>query len=228
MTDHHRPDESPQPTPHEAQEAHAGPRISACPADGSVHLLFGSVEELFADLATSGGPEGGIVRVERLLRSQPAALGGTATFGVMLTARRATEISEVLSAWVMVARIALDPWGRPVSPTQAQVARRRHHEVQRLLSALVADAGSTPRSGVYLLSEACYGFTATAEPLMAAPLSAAAQSGPVSGAEAEKGAELATEQGDHTGEHETNGELAGGGDDTGTSEDNSEGGAADA
>ncbi|HZC04327.1 MAG TPA: hypothetical protein VE338_01690 [Ktedonobacterales bacterium] len=213
----------PQHTAHQADEAHTGHRTSAYPADGSVHLLFGSVEELLADLAASGGPEGGIVRVERLVRSQPAALGGTATFGVVLTARRATEISEVLSAWVIVARVALDPWGRPVSPTQAQEARRRHHEAQRLLSAFVADAGYTPRSGTYLLSEACYGFTATAE-----PLSAAAQSGPVSGAEAEKGANLATEQGDHTGERETNGEPADGGDDVGTSEDNSEGGAADA
>jgi hypothetical protein len=153
MTDQHRPDESGQHTAHQAHEAHAGhreQRICTCPADGSIHLLFGSVEELLADLAASGGPEGGIVRVERLVRSQSATLGGTATFGIALTARRATEISEVLSAWVIVARVALDPWGRPVSPTQAQEARRRHHEAQRLLSALVADAGYTPRSGIYV------------------------------------------------------------------------------
>ncbi|HEX8727497.1 MAG TPA: hypothetical protein VF739_02685, partial [Ktedonobacterales bacterium] len=168
MTDQHRPDESPQHTAHQthqADEAHAGHRICACPTDGSVHLLFGSVEELLADLAASGGPEGGFVRVERLVRLLSTALGGTATFGVAITARRATEITEVLSAWVIVARVALDPWGRPVSPSQAQEARRGHREAQNLLSAFVADAGYTPRSGMYLLSEACYGFTATAEPL---------------------------------------------------------------
>lgn len=225
MTDQHRPDESPQHTAHQAHEAdevseaHAGQRICTCPVDGSVHLLFGSVEELLADLAASGGPEGGIVRVERLVRSQPAALGGTAAFGVALTARRAAEISEVLSAWVIVARVALDPWGRPVLPTQAQEARRRHHEAQRLLSAFVADAGYTPRSGMYLLSEACYGFTATAE-----SLSAAAHSGPATGSEAEKGADLATEQGDRTVKRATNNEIDGEGADAG----NGEGGASDA
>ena len=222
MTDQHRPDESPQHTAHQADEAHAGHRehrIRACPTDGSVHLLFGSVEELLADLAASGGPEGGIVRVERLVRSQPAALGGTATFGVALTARRATEISEVLSAWVIVARVALDPWGRPVSPTQAQEVRRRHHEAQHLLSAFVVEAGYTPRSGMYLLREACYGFTATAE-----PLSAAAHSEPAAGSEAEKGADLATEQGDRTVKRETNNEIDGEGADAG----NGEGGASDA
>ena len=219
MTDQHRPDESPQYTAHQADEAHAGQKIRACPTDGSVHLLFGSVEELLADLAASGGPEGGIVRVERLVRSQPAALGGTATFGVALTARRATEISEVLSAWVIVTRVALDPWGRPVSPTQAQEARHRHHEAQNLLSAFVADAGYTPRSGMYLLSEACYGFTATAE-----PLSATAHSEPAAGSEAEKGADLATEQGDRTVKRETNNEIDGEGADAG----NGEGGASDA
>lgn len=214
MTDQHRPDESPQPTPHEAHETRADHRISACPSDGSAHLLFGSVEELLADLAASGGPDGGIVRVERLVRSQPAALGGTATFGVALTARRATEISEVLSAWVIVARVALDPWGRPVSPTQAQEARRRHHEAQNLLSAFIADAGYTPRSGVYLLSEACYGFTATAE-----PLSSLTQSGT-----AETGANQAAEQDDRSVKTETARENAS----ETNGADKSEGGAPDA
>lgn len=206
MTDQHLPDESGQHTAHqahEAHEAHAGhreQRICTCPADGSIHLLFGSVEELLADLAASGGPEGGIVRVERLVRSQSATLGGTATFGIALTARRATEISEVLSAWVIVARVALDPCGRPVSPTQAQEARRRHHEAQNLLSAFVADAGYTPRSGVYLLSEECYGFTATAEPLSAL---AHAET------EVETGAEHTSEQRDRSDEGEGDGENDG-------------------
>src|SRR5487761_2364215 len=94
MTDQYRPDESPQHTAHQthqADEARAGLTISTRPADGSIHLLFGSVEELLADLAASGGPEGGSVRIERLVRSQPAALGGTATFGVALTARRGDQ-----------------------------------------------------------------------------------------------------------------------------------------
>jgi len=224
MTDQHRPDESPQHTAHQthqADEAHAGhseQRICACPADGSVHLLFGSVEELLADLAASGGPEGGSVRVERLVRSQPASLGGTATFGVALTARRATEISEVLSAWVIVARVALDPWGRPVSPTQAQEARRRHHEAQRLLSAFVADAGYTPLRGVYLLSEACYGFTATAE-----SLSSLTHAGT-----AETGASQAAEHGDRSVKGETVSETASENLQETNGADKSEGGAPDA
>ncbi len=221
MTDQHRPDESPQHTAHQADEAHTGHRehrICACPTDGSVHLLFGSVEELLADLAASGGPEDGIVRVERLVRSQPAALGGTATFGVALTAWRAMEISEVLSAWVLVARVALDPWGHPVSPTQAQEARRRHHEAQNLLSAFVADAGYSPRSGMYLLSEACYGFTATAE-----PLASLAHSGT-----AETGANQAAEQGDRSVKSETNSETASEIAQEANGADISEGGAPDA
>lgn len=138
-----------------------------CPPEGSRHLLFGSVEELLADLTASGGPEGGIVRVERLVRTQPNTLGGVATFGVAVTAQRASELSEVLSAWVIVARVTLDLQGQPLAPAQAQAAARRHHDAQRLISALVADAGYTPRSGVYLLSDGCYTFTATAEPLAA-------------------------------------------------------------
>ncbi|MGH2502715.1 MAG: hypothetical protein ACRDID_09395 [Ktedonobacterales bacterium] len=136
-----------------------------CVPEGSAHLLFGSVEELLADLAASGGPEGGIVRVERLVRTQPTALGGTAIFGVTITARRANELSEVLSAWVIIARVTLDLRGQAISTPQAQDAARQHHETQRLISALVADAGYAPRSGVYLLSDGCYSFTATAEPL---------------------------------------------------------------
>lgn len=142
-------------------------RSRRCPPEGSVHLLFGSIEELLADLAASGGPEGGIVRVERLVRTQPTSLGGTATFGVVVTARRADELGETLSAWVIVARVTLDPQGQPIVSAQAQEAARRHHEAQRLIRALVADVGYTPRSGVYLLSDGCYGFTATAAPLAA-------------------------------------------------------------
>jgi hypothetical protein len=138
-----------------------------CVPEGGAHLLFGSVEELLADLAASGGPEGGLVRVERLVRTQPSTLGGTATLGVAVTARRANELSETLSAWVIVARVSLDPRGQALAPTQAQEAARQHHEAQRLISALVADAGYAPRSGVYLLRDGCYNFTATAEPLAA-------------------------------------------------------------
>ncbi|HEX8729345.1 MAG TPA: hypothetical protein VF739_12015, partial [Ktedonobacterales bacterium] len=109
-----------------------------------------------------------VVRVERLVRTQPTALGGDATFGIAVTARRANELSVVLSAWVIVARVALDPRGQPLAPAQAQEAARRHHEAQRLISAQVADAGYAPRSGVYLLSDGCYAFTATAAPLATA------------------------------------------------------------
>lgn len=158
----HEPSPIPQTTRHGTQTSDPA---DDCPPEGGAHLLFGSVEEMLADLAASGGPEGGVVRVERLVRTQPTTLGGIATFGVVVTARRAHELSETLSAWVIVAHVTLDLHGQPIVP--AQEAARRHHEAQRLISALVADAGYTPRSGVYLLSDGCYGFTATAEPLSA-------------------------------------------------------------
>lgn len=156
----HEPSSAPRTTRRVTQSNQAS---GHCPPARSAHLLFGSVEELLADLTASGGPEGGVVRVERLVRTQPTALGGTATFGVAVTARRASELSETLSAWVIVARLTLDPQGKSVAPAQAQEATRHHHEAQRLISALVADAGYTPRNGVYLLSDGCYDFTATAE-----------------------------------------------------------------
>ena len=163
----------PSPNPHAARhETQTSDPPNDCLPEGGAHLLFGSVEELLADLAASGGPEGGIVHIERLVRTQPATLGGIATFGVVVTARRAHELSETLSAWVIVARVTLDMQGQPIVPAQAQEAARRNHEAQRLISALVADAGYTPRSGVYLLSDGCYGFTATAEPLSASGNSA--------------------------------------------------------
>lgn len=168
LPDDPRPSE-PSDSPH---SPHSAPRVTRtgrgadhCPPEGSAYLLFGSVEELLADLADSGGSEGGVVRVERLIRTQPSALGGDATFGIAITARRANELSEILSAWVIVGRVALDPRGKPLAPAQAQEAARRHHEAQRLISAQVADAGYAPRSGVYLLSDGCYAFSATAAPL---------------------------------------------------------------
>ena len=166
MTHNKLPNDTPSNTPRTTRrEARTKSAPGDCLPDGGTHLLFGSVEELLADLASSGGPEGGAVRVERLVRTQPTALGGTATFGVAVTALRANEISETLSAWVIVARVSLDPRGQAISPAQAQEAARQHHEAQRLISAFVADSGYAPRSGVYLLSDGCYSFTATAEPL---------------------------------------------------------------
>ncbi|HEX8730089.1 MAG TPA: hypothetical protein VF739_15770, partial [Ktedonobacterales bacterium] len=64
MTHQHLPDD---PRPCEPSERpHSAPRVTRttrgadhCPPEGSAHLLFGSVEELLADLAAGGGPEGG-------------------------------------------------------------------------------------------------------------------------------------------------------------------------
>lgn len=124
------------------------------------HLLFGSVEDLLDDLRACGAPDGNVVRVERLVRTRVQQYSGTATLGVVLTARRGDEI---LSAWVIVARVALDPWGQPVSRDPAQQAGQRHRDVQRTLAAFVADAGFVPRDGLYLLTEECYGYQATAQ-----------------------------------------------------------------
>ena len=160
MANQHHSNQRDHPQPNSVERASI-----PCAPPGSVHLLFGSVEELLADLSASGGPDGGVVRVERLVRSQPGAISGVATFGIAVTARRARELSETLSAWVIVARVALNPAGQAISVTRAQEAARRHHEAHRLLSALVADAGYTPRSGLYLLSDDCYQLSATAESL---------------------------------------------------------------
>jgi hypothetical protein len=131
-------------------------------ASGTVHLLFGAVEDLLADLTAHGAPDGGVVRVERLVRNRADTMGGVATLGIAVTARRADEI---LSCWVIVARLGLDPWGRPVSGEAAQRAARRHHEAQRLIGALVADAGFDLRMGLYQLPEDCYTLAATCESL---------------------------------------------------------------
>ena len=125
---------------------------------GVVHLLFGAVEDLLADLVTHGAPDGNTVRVERLVRTKVRAMGGAATLGIAITARRADEI---LSCWVIVARLELDPWGGPV---RAEVARRaavRHREAQHVIGALAADAGFDVRLGLYQLPEDCYGLAAT-------------------------------------------------------------------
>ena len=131
-------------------------------ATGAVHLLFGAVEDLLADLTAHGAPDGGVVRVERLVRNRADTIGGVATLGIAVTARRADEI---LSCWVIVARLGLDPWGRPVSGEAAQRAARRHHDAQRLIGALVADAGFDVRLGLYQLPEDCYTLAATCESL---------------------------------------------------------------
>jgi hypothetical protein len=125
---------------------------------GVVHLLFGAVEDLLADLTVHGAPESGAVRVERLVRNRQRAMGGVATLGIAVTARRTDEI---LSCWVIVARLELDPWGRPLNTEARRRAATRHRDAQRLIGALVADAGFGVRLGLYRLPEDCYGLAAT-------------------------------------------------------------------
>lgn len=151
-----------EPSPADPGEQHPiASRASVHSSKGAgPHLLFGSVEDLLDDLRACGAPDGNVVRVERLVRTRVHQYSGTATLGVALTARRGDEI---LSAWVVVARVALDPWGQPVSRDTARQAGQRHRDVQRTLAAFVADAGFVPRDGLYLLTEECYGYQATAQ-----------------------------------------------------------------
>ena len=118
-----------EPPPAASQIPHAS-RIApgATPgAAASVHLLFGAVEDLLDDLREHGTPEGNIVRVERIVRTRATEVAGAvATQGVLVTARRA---DEVLSAWVVVGRLALDPRGQPLDrnapSARRSVTRRR-------------------------------------------------------------------------------------------------------
>lgn len=147
------------------------------PQTDLVHLLFGAVEDLLADLTLHGAPDGGTIRVERLVRTKADSLGGAATLGIAVTARRE---DEVLSAWVIVGRLALDPWGQPLDRERARRAAERHRDAQHLIGALFADAGFDVRLGLYLLPEACYGFAATSatlDALTVPPAPAAAGSG---------------------------------------------------
>jgi len=59
---------------------------------GTIHVAFGAVEDLLADLTLNGAPDGGVVRVERLVRTKADAMGGTATLGIAVTARREDEV----------------------------------------------------------------------------------------------------------------------------------------
>lgn len=168
-------------TPHARRHARQGAEIGE-----AVHLLFGSLEDLLADLEESGPPEGNFVRVERLVRSRSHTMGGTATLGVAVTARREDEI---LSVWVIVARLALDPWGQPLSLEHARAATARHHDAQHVLAAVVADAGFDVRGGLYLLAEACYGLDASA-----AVLASGAKTNPPAGADEEHEGDAEEEQ----------------------------------
>lgn len=149
-------------------------RTRVDPQTGMVHLTFGAVEELLADLTPHGAPDGGVVRVERLVRTKADTMGGTATLGIAVTARRE---DEVLSAWLIVGRLALDPWGRPLDRERARRAAERHRDAQHLVGALFADAGFDIRLGLYLLPEACYGFAATCATLDALDARDAAEPG---------------------------------------------------
>ncbi|HZC06236.1 MAG TPA: hypothetical protein VE338_11415 [Ktedonobacterales bacterium] len=128
------------------------------------------------DLREHGAPEGDIVHVERIVRTRAAeGAGGVATQGVLVTARRADEI---LSAWVVVGRVALDPWGQPLDQERAKRQTQRHQEAQRVIGAQVADAGYAVRTGLYLLPDAGYSFAATSEALSEALAVAISRSNP--------------------------------------------------
>jgi hypothetical protein len=154
-------------------QPHRRPRASR-----TAHLLFGSVEDLLADLIEPGAPDGRVVRVERIVRNDPhgmGGMGGTATLGIAVTARRE---DDVLSCWVVVGRLALDPWDQPTDRAVASALTARHHDAQRLIGALFADAGFDVRLGLYRLPEDCYRFAATCAALDQQAATAAVQAQP--------------------------------------------------
>lgn len=168
-----RPDEAPSAVPTRSIGTMRRRADAPKALTGTIHVAFGAVEDLLADLTLNGAPDGGVVRVERLVRTKTEAMGGTATLGIAVTARRE---DEVLSAWVIVGRLALDPWGQPLDRERARRATTRHRDAQHLVGALFADAGFEVRLGLYLLPEACFGFAATCDTLdaLAAPSALAA------------------------------------------------------
>jgi hypothetical protein len=185
------------------------PRIPQRPrATRNAHLMFGSVEDLLADLIERGAPDGRVVRIERVVRNNVRQTGGTATLGVAVTARRE---DEVLSCWVVVGRLSLDPWGQPTDRARASALTARHREAQRIIGALVADAGFDVRLGLYRLPDDCYHFAATCAALdQQAAATAAAQAQPgtdqpdqprPSGLERTSTAENLTSPDDPNGEH---------------------------
>jgi len=147
-------------------EGGASPVLPAAIAGASDthHILFGAVEDVLADLHEQGAPDGNVVRVERLVRTRQHTMGGVATQGVLITARRN---DEVLSAWVIVGRLALDPWGHPLDHERARASAERHRDAQRLIGAQITDAGFAVRTGLYLLPDEGYGFAATSASLEA-------------------------------------------------------------
>lgn len=152
------PDVGQAPASQEAPVRGAPPRERRRTRSGEVHLLFGAVEDLLSDLRQHGAPDDQTVRVERIVRTRPHQLGGNATLGITVTARRADEI---LSCWVVVGRLSLDPWGQPMNRPEAHVVAERHRTAQHVVGALVADAGFEVRLGLYLLPDSAYGFAAT-------------------------------------------------------------------
>ncbi|MEO7075869.1 MAG: hypothetical protein ABI068_11260 [Ktedonobacterales bacterium] len=170
---HQQPEQQPTVppnTPKTLADSAASPEGSASPvhpatiagASATHHILFGAVEDVLADLHEQGAPDGNIVRVERLVRNRQHTMGGVATQGVLITARRN---DEVLSAWVVVGRLSLDPRGQPLDHERARASAERHREAQRVIGAQVADAGFAVRTGLYLLPDAGYGFAATSASL---------------------------------------------------------------
>jgi len=161
-----RPDQAPSAVPTRSMGTTRRRAEATKALTGTVHVTFGAVEDLLADLTLNGAPDGGVVRVERLARTKTEAMGGTATLGIAVTARRE---DEVLSAWVIVGRLALDPWGQAIDRERARRLTARHRDAQHLVGALFADAGFEVRLGLYLLPEACFGFAATCDTLDALP-----------------------------------------------------------
>ncbi|HEU5422365.1 MAG TPA: hypothetical protein VFU72_02395 [Nitrolancea sp.] len=166
------------------------------------NLLFGSVEDLLADLIERGAPDGRVVRIERAVRNNVRQTGGSATLGVAVTARRE---DEVLSCWVVVSRLSLDPWGQPTDRTRASALTARHHDAQRIIGALFADAGFDVRLGLYRLPDDCYRFAATCAALDQQAAAAQAQPGTdqprPSGMDRPSTAEDLTSPDDPNGEH---------------------------
>jgi hypothetical protein len=136
--------------------------------------MFGSVEDLLADLSERSVPDGRVVRIERVVRNNLRQTGGVATLGIAITARCK---DEVLSCWIIVGRLALDPWGQPMDRTRAISLTARHHDAQHIIAALFADAGFDVRLGLYRLPEDCYRFAGTCAALDQRAAAAQAQSG---------------------------------------------------
>lgn len=80
-----------------------------------------------------------------------------------MTARRG---DEVLSAWIVVGRDPLDPWGRPIDEARHEELVARWQNLDERIRTLIAGVGYAVAEGVYLLPEGCYNFGATCAALV--------------------------------------------------------------